>query len=139
MRKVLSILLIGLLLCSSSFAVEYMSTDKGKTLLSYVSTNATGAYAATAISTSTIVPGTNRIIGYEIVHYNTGKSIEGFVGLYDDADTTQADNTYLFAESEVIGTYGSGMVIYPYPKELSYGLCIRQGANTTVTIYYDRK
>ena len=138
MRKVLSILLIGLMLCSSAFAVEYMSTDKGKTLLTYVSANATGAYITPNISTSTIVPGTHRIIGFELMIANAALTEEMIVGLYDTTTDGGMASTAIFDEAEAAN---DTQVIkwYPYPKELSNGLSLVQGPNSVVVIYYDRK
>ena len=127
------------MLCSSAFAVEYMSTDKGKTLLVYVIPHTTGDttdYLRTAVSTSTIVPGTHRIIGYAIDSYNVTKPAEAWVGLYDGADT---DTTYLFAENEADATTAHKDFIYPYPKDINTQLIVRQGENTVITIFYDRK
>ena len=149
MKKILYILLISLFVCSNVFAVEFMSTDPRKTMNAYTIVNTgSGGYGAndgiliTAVSTSTIVPGTHRIIGYEITYLDSSLNIEATITL---ADTTAAlfkatavntAPTGQFAESEAI----SGQALYrifPYPRSIGTQLIVRQGQNTVVTIFYD--
>lgn len=140
MKKIISILLIGMLFCGTAVAVEYMSTDSRKTMLVYVIPHTTGDttdYLRTAISTSTIVPGTHRLIGYAIDSYNVTKPAEAWVGIYDGA--TDIDTTYLYAENEADATTVHKDFIYPYPVDINTGLVVRQGENTIITIFYDRR
>lgn len=152
MKKIISILLISLLLCGTAFAVDYTSTDKGKVMMAYTIANpdagSTGgtnnANLITAVSTSTIVPGTHRIIGFEIAPMSTTTNSELWANIADTtsaifkATTADTAPTGQFAESEAVNNE-SLYRIYPYPVEIGTQLVVRQGQNTVVTIYYDRK
>jgi hypothetical protein len=95
MKKIISILLISVVVCSSAFAVEYMSTDAGKSFEVYQIVNPSSATTGgtnnanliTAVSTSTIVPGTHRIIGFDVMSMDTSANSEKWVSL---SDTTSA-------------------------------------------------
>lgn len=150
MKKIIALLVLGLFVCSNVFAVEFMSTDPRKTLNAYTIVNpnagSTGgtnnANLVTAVSTTTIYPGTNRIIGFEISQLDTTKGSDLFVSLSDTtaalfkATTADAAATGQFAEAEAV-TNTSLYRTFPYPKEIATQLVVYQGQNTVVTIYYD--
>ena len=149
MKKILFTLLIATFICSSAFGVDYMSTDKNKTMQAYTITNnyvygTNDGNKITAVSTSTIVPGTHRIIGYEIAYLDTTKNAELTLIVADStaaafkATASGSAATGQFAESESVS--GNSLYrIFPYPVELGTQLLVVQGQNTVVTIYYDRK
>jgi hypothetical protein len=149
-KRIIALLVVGLFICSNVFAVEFMSTDTRKTLSAYVIVNpssvTTGgtnnANLITAVSTSTIVPGFHRIIGYDVVSMDTGAKAEKWVTLVDTtealfkATTVSTAATGQFAENEA----NDGDVLsktFAYPKEIATQLVVNQGQNTVVTIYYD--
>lgn len=136
MKRIIALLVVGLFICSNVFAVEYTSSDPRKILYTYVSSNATGEYTTPNISVSTIVPGTHRIIGYEIMVANAALVEEMIVGLYDTTTDGGMTSSTIFDEAEA--TDGSQLIKwYPYPKELTNGLSLVQGPNSVVVIYYD--
>lgn len=152
MKKLIALLILGLFVCGNVFAVEYMSTDKGKTLFAYTivnpSSGATGgtnnANLITAVSTSTFVPGTHRVIGYDVMSLNTGANAEKWVAIADTteaafkATTVNTAPTGQFAENEA-NDGGVISKVYAYPKDIGTQLVVMQGQNTVVTIYYDVK
>ena len=152
MKKIISILLISLVVCSSAFAVEYMSTNGDKTFEVYqivnpssVTTGGTNnANLITAVSTSTIVPGTHRIIGVDVMSLNTGANSEKWVSIADTTEAlfkTTAVNTAPTGQFAELEANDGGVVekSYAYPKDIATQLVVMQGQNTVVTILLDRK
>jgi len=132
-RRLGAFLVVLLLAWSMSAFGAYESPHR--TGSTYVCTNATGEYADTNISTSTIIPAYCRILGYRIAPYDTTASSEFVVSLWDAADTQTAAD--MFDEAEWGATGPWDPMWYPLPKKLNTQLTVRQGPNTTVVIYYD--
>jgi hypothetical protein len=59
------------------------------------------------------------------------------VELYDAATTgAMSSSTAIMSFEAATGTSGSFM--FPYPKDLTNGLAVKQGGETRVTIFYER-
>lgn len=103
---------------------------------SYSSVNATGAVTDTLVAVTTIIPGKCRILGVDVCPYDA-TSVTNYVYLYDLAATTSitSSNEFYSYESRV---GESGGRTFPQPKDLQNGLCIRQGPETRVTVFYER-
>lgn len=125
------VLALAVLFASPAFA-EYMSEKHFIKEVTVASSAKNGAIAA--VSTSTVVPGKDFIIGYSIC--GTIVANEALIGLYDST-LANATTTTLFAEAESDGTE-SKEVWYPYPKKIATQLTIGQGANSIATVYYVR-
>jgi hypothetical protein len=148
MKKILSILLVvGLLFIAADSFAQMNRFNPSQNIRVYTVANtyaaATGPVdASAAVSTDTIKPGYNRIIGYSVQILNTSIGAQCYVGLYDTTTnggcTTGASGT-MFGEAEagVPTMENTKTVWFPYPKALANGLWIRQGINTVVTIYYE--
>ena len=131
MKKILTLAVASIL-----FLV--LSTAGASTQLSliYISRNNTGSIVATTVSTSTIIPGTHRIVGYQVVPsedatHNTG----AWATIYCSNSGTQAD---IIGETE-IESNTSGGEVWGYPKALKAGgLTIHQSEYSTVLVEYTR-
>jgi len=130
----LAVFLVVVFMASSALAL-YDSPNKE--LLTYVCTNSSGVYTNTNISTSTITTQNHRILGFSMAAYDTSKSTEWVVGLYDCDTDGEITDTYIFDEAEFGTTDNKAPRWYAYPKRLTQGLTVQQGPNTTVTIYYE--
>ena len=144
MKKILSILLVvGLLfVAADSFATMNRFNPSQNVRVYMISNSSQIADASAAVSTDTIQPGHQRIIGYAVQILNTSKGAQCYAGLYDtttDVGCTTGASGTMFGEVEagVPAMENVKQVWFPYPKALSSGLWIRQGANTVVTIYYE--
>ena len=140
MKRILCLIVIGLLACSTVHAGwfeggDYQSRINFKT---YIADNSTGVYQATYASKTTIEPGKAHILGYSIVQLNGSKGSEFVAALHDAESTDVYVDESLIDESEVAATTGDGKW-FPYPKSIKTQLCIRQGPNTRVLVYYDTK
>lgn len=105
--------------------------------LTKVLTNSTGASVQTLVPVTTIVPADHGIIGWRVTPYDVTKNSEFVVGLCDAATVATALDTTIFDEAEKSLDTSMDAEWYPYPKRLTNGLVVRQGANTFVTIYYE--
>jgi hypothetical protein len=105
-------------------------------ILHYSVTNATGSAKNTAVSTSTIIPGKHRILGFRVCPVTSGSGTN-VGGLYDAASTSDLSSANLLGEDSSANTASAGYD-FPAPIPLSNGLYVAQGAQTTVTIYYER-
>lgn len=136
----LAILLVAFALIASSVYADTMQRfSNNQNVETYVISNSSGtAKLETAISTATISPANHRILGYSISPYDTTKGSEFWIGLYDDA-TNAKTSTDIIDESEWGQSTDKSPRWYPYPRELTDGLVVLQGMNTTVVIYYEDK
>jgi hypothetical protein len=134
----LAILFAFVFVASSVYAESMSRFSNYQNCKTYTVVNTSAAATATAaVSTSTISPIYNRILGYSVTIYNMSSTNDGRVALYDST-STGATTSYLFAESEADTTYRKDItVFYPYPRKLDSGLVIAQGCNTIVTVYYE--
>jgi len=102
----------------------------------YVATNTDYiAYGETNVSTSTIVAGRHRLLGFVCLPYDTTLASELVVSLHDAANTITAAN--LFDEAEWDPDWNKTPMWYPYPKAITTQLTLWQGPNTTVIVYYE--
>lgn len=128
MKKVILavILAIGLMSISST-------PDAADLSETYVIRNNTSDVLETAVSTSTIVPGIHRIVGYN-VRAILGSGMGAWVTLYRGG-TAQSD---IMGESEALEDTTDGEV-FGYPKAVREGgLRVYQSAYSNVFIEYSR-
>lgn len=119
-------------------AVERLGSDDS--LLTYFSQNTTVLRADTLVPVTTIIPGKHRILGFVITPQVAGCT-DGTVELYDEdatADMSTANIWFAYEVQTGTNTINGEMVLFPYPKAVSLGLCIRQGNRTNVTILYEK-
>ena len=121
------------LLAMAIIALPFMPIAKATEVKVYV-TNKTSTAGSTAVSTSTIIPGKHQILGL-VVGPNTSGSGTITASLYDEDSTGDASSSNVFAELAGANT-ATHEQFFPYPKNLSTGLVIAQGAGTTVMVYY---
>ena len=135
-----ALILIGLALVATSVYADSGLTrfSNNQNVKMYVIENIAATRKWTAVSTSTIVPSYNRIIGYEVCPYATAFSVDNFIALADDSTVAGVAATDVFGESEA-ATGSSLSKWLPYPRELSTGLVVHQGAYTYAIIYYEDK
>ena len=141
MKKItfLSIVLMVGLLLMGWLGAEAQAGD----LKMYPVTNTTAVRAKTQISTSTIVPGKDWILGYELIPFGPSASVvDPYVELHDAATTgaqTQTTGGTMFSANELdTSPLQSKTTIFPKLKKLSLGLSINLGGYTAVIIYYER-
>ena len=128
MKKLLIMLLMFVGISGSIWAMEI----DGNAWQTYTVDNTTGAYQETNIGVTTLYPGSDRIIGFSVMGYNSSNS-ENVAALYDALTTS----TNMFGETEAITDSINGMW-FPYPREITNGVRCAQGPNTRVIIYYVR-
>ena len=112
-----------------------MAIDWSSELRTYISADATSNGGTSVVSTSTIIPGKDFIIGYSVCPTSTGS--EEVVGLYDSTEANMTTTT-IFAETEAEDNE-SLTVWFPYPKKITTSLAIGQGKDTIVAVYYIRR
>lgn len=133
----LAVLLVVGFMASSAFAEGLTRLSPNSEIQTYVCTNTTTEAANTNISTSTITVANHRILGFTVQEYDPTIASERIVGLYDCDTDGEITTTYLFDEAES-GTDNASLTRwYVYPKRLSQGLTVQQGANTIVIVYYE--
>ena len=134
---VMAMLLVLVMAASSVYAGSIPRFSNFQNVKMYVVANTGATRQITAISTSTIIPGTHRILGYEVAPIDT-LSKENYVVLGDAATAPAVATTTIFGESEA-ATGSSLSATFPYPREIASGVVVRQGSRTYVTIYYEDK
>jgi hypothetical protein len=137
MRRILGfVIVLSLLFLTPAFAWQnnYDYTTR-LNFSTYISDNTTGTYKVTYADKTTIVPGTAHILGYSIMKLN-GENSEILAALHDSEITDVYLDESLLDESEADTSTGVGGRWFPYPKSIKTQLCIRQGANTRVIVYY---
>ena len=151
MKKLFIVLMALALLAgvsSSAFAapaavIGYGGGQGEGTLRSVTTINTSGAYTSTTLlavptaTTPAVEPGKVWILGYEINCISTQS--EGIAAILDylTLNTGNEDN-FIMGESEASVTVPV-FKFYPQGMELTRGLTIRQGPNTSVTVYYVKK
>lgn len=132
MKKVLVIISVCLLLASHVFAVEI----DGPQFVSIEITNTTDAVLQSLVPVTTIYPGRDKIMGYSIMQTEDTINTENYLGIYDSA-VTNLTGLEVIDEAETSGAY-SANVWFPYGREISKGITVRQGANIIVTLHIVR-
>ena len=140
MKKILSILLVVGLVCIfsvSSFA-QMTRFNEDQKILTVSNVNNAGSHSTTDITTTTVlVAGAHRILGYTVSAIAAGGT-EIYGTLYDSADTTDNLTTAkLIAEVESRSAGDTAQIWFPYPREITTGIIVQQGAFTCVTVYYE--
>lgn len=104
--------------------------------LTYVSRNNTGNDVTNTVSTSTIIPGIHKILGFTVMPIGpvSGSNAGAWGTLY----TGSAIQANLLGECESLANESNNK-IFPYPKRVKGGgLIINQGAYSVVIIDYTR-
>ena len=106
----------------------------------YSYTNETAAQVTVYVSTTTIIPGVHKILGFNLVP--TSNSTQGtFAALYDATSTTVSTEglnlSNMLGENESVANYSKDK-FFPWPKPLSKGLTIVVGAYTTISVDFSR-
>ncbi len=132
MRKLMAVVVVlGLMLIGLKY-VEAISPLS----MTYTSTNNTGVDVVTEVSTSTIVPGRHKILGFTVVPI-AGSTAGALAGLYSGA-TGMTNTSTLLGEAESLKNESKNK-IFPYPKAVrSGGLIISQSCYSIVIIDYTR-
>jgi hypothetical protein len=139
MKKILSILLVvGLLFVAADSFAQMNRFNVSQKILLVTSVNNAGTHATTDISTAAVlVPGAHRILGYTVSAIAAGGT-EIYGTLYDsDATTDNLTTAKLVAEAESRSAGDTVQVWFPYPREITTGIIVQQGAYTCVTVYYE--
>ena len=131
MKKFLSLFLIlGLVLFMTS-PILASDTPSGEIYTKVTTT--TGA--ATLVPITTIIPGKSRILGWSVAP-TVGSAGSVQASIHDVAAAASASSSNLFGELACANTTSIEQM-YPYPKDISAGLVILQGAGSVVTIFYE--
>ena len=139
---VIILLMFGLVISPAFGAVTTSSAGStGLGLMTYTVTNPTGVTGGTSsetsISVATIIPGKHMLLGWNITHI--GDVWDGRCALVDSLARTvaggYANDSYIIDESEAFAEVDGGK-IFPKGIMLKRGLTIRNGTNTSVTVYY---
>ena len=131
MKKLLMAMALMVSMCLISYA-------DGNIIKTYIIENETAQYLDTNIGVTTIYPGMDRILGFQVMPSTTIS--ENVAALYDaiSGDNLNANNAASqFAEIECAPESFDG-IWFPYPRDLDVGLTVRQGAKTKVIIFYTR-
>lgn len=137
MKRIICLITVALLISSTAFA--WVNDSSKVNFSTYVADNSSGTvYSVTYASKSVIVPGKSHILGYKIIALDGSKSSEFVAALHDSEVTDIYLDESMIDESETNITNNTG-VWFPYPKSIKTQLCIRQGPNTRVIVYYDPK
>ncbi len=134
MRKFFSVLLALVVMVLPMMPLARASDEAQ--IYHYSVTNAAGSVATTAVSTSTMAPGKVRIIGFRVCPITSGSGTN-VGGLYDAASADQLSSANLIGEDASANTASAGYD-FPRPVAITNGVYVSQGAQTTVTIYYEK-
>jgi len=135
MRKYLNIL-VALALAVLPLMPNAIASDQEDILVYTIVNDSTSAVLDTSISTSTIIPGKHRILGFTISPNVSGSGTVN-VGLWDATSTTTWSSTSIFVEAACANTT-TQTVWLARPKPITNGVQVSQGANCAVMIYYER-
>lgn len=133
-RILLTVLLVlGLTACAYAAQSVKIVDEKDTNMESRrMASTSVSAGANNLVSTSTIVPGRTRILGYSIIG-----SESLLVALYDDS-SINITRSILLNESEVLVT-DQRPIWFPNAIKVTYGLIVRKDSNSTnstIIIYY---
>lgn len=132
--------LVGVMVVTVLFIGSYCFAEGGNDILTYQTKNTSGSlYSETLVPVTSIYPTIDNILGFSVTQLSPLVNSERVVSLYDQttAGITSISGECLGEAEAVQG--GDATVFYPYPRMLNYGLLIRQGPNTVVTIYFSRR
>jgi len=135
MRKFLAISMVVI----SLFIGSYCFAEGGNDILTYQTINSSVVYANTLVPVTSIYPTIDNVLGFSIQQYDMALGSENVVALYDQTtDAITSTSGECLGEAEALNKADS-TIWYPYPRMLNYGLLVRQGPNTVVTIYFSRR
>lgn len=97
--------------------------------------NDSGTRAETTLSSTYIIPGKVKILGYTACTTGTGTSTENLVALAD-LGATGDTASYIVSENESRNAEGLQVLFPGNGLNISLGLHVGQGSRTCVTIYY---
>jgi len=102
------------------------------------SRNNTGTHYDWIVPTTTVRPGTDKIIGYDCMSLApTGQHTETWVSLFDSTDSLMTGEC--FGEQEGTGGPESIHDRWARGKKILNGISVRHGAFTDLTLYIIRK
>ena len=135
MKRILSLVIVLSFLFSGMVFAWQDNYDYTMRLdfYTYTSDNTTGAYKVTYVPKTTLIPGVMHIIGYSIMPISANS--ENVVALHDAESTDVYVDESLIDETECVANSFDGKW-FPYPKAIKTQLCIRQGSQTRVMVYY---
>lgn len=90
-------------------------------------------YTSQNIPVTTIIPGKCEVVGWSCNVISTAS--EGKFDLRDAASSTTATDSYIIAENEATNTIPVNKIL-PEGLEISRGVTVNQGPQTSVTVYY---
>ena len=95
-------------------------------------------YATTLLTSSSIlVVGSHRILGFQVTDTSGNAHAEAVAGLYDAAAVAGLVEEKAL-ECEIEARDGETQTIFfPYPYVMVNGCVVSQGANTAVSVYYE--
>ena len=134
MRKFFTLFLVSALIILPFVGV--INASDVQSVLHYSVTNRTGSAVNTAVATTTIIPGKHRILGFRVYPITSGSGTN-IGGLYDADTTAEMTSANLIGEDLSANTTSAGYD-FVYPVEVTDGIYVTQGAQTTVMIYYER-
>lgn len=120
------------------FLFQVASADIGgdsQQVYSFEINNDTPNYRTTLIPVTTIRPGVDKVVGYQMLPYKNATTGELLIGLYDSIDNFLSGE--LLGENESAFPYGI-VEWFPYPKKIQNGVVVRQGSWSTVIVYFVR-
>ena len=126
----------SLILVLALMLLPFLPIAKAENIYHYSVTNTAGSAANTAVSTSTIRPGKDRILGFRVCPITSGSGTN-VGGLYDADETGELTSSNLLGEDSSANTASAGYD-FPRPIPISNGIYVAQGAQTTLTIYYEK-
>jgi len=134
MRKILGVLVLAVLFVSLAFAD---GNPTAITEYSYEILNNSGTDALTRIiPTTSIRPGIDKIVAFEVTALPGLPGAECWAALFDD--TTIAATGEKLGEKEAANGY-TATERFPRPKMIANGVVSMQGVHTRLTIYFVRE
>lgn len=138
MRRILTIAVCALLMCSTAFAWPVIGGNSGKIYV-YESINTSGTANAAVLVESSLMPAGAKIVGVSIAPYDNTLNAELWLNLWDIVTDGRSVAVQECIEELEANTNYTLTQHYEYPLVLETSLFIRHGPNSTVQIYYQRK
>ena len=139
--KLLATIIIILSLLTVPAQAQFYSNKvqlTGSEIIVFECINSTGEDQETIVATA-LISSAHKIIGFSIMPYDPTKNSEGVLGIWDTVpDGSGGTICEAVAEAERLDE-GHVYNWFPYPKPIYTQLILRQGANTSVLIYYVAK
>jgi len=146
MKRIFIIAFLAIFLFCGNVGADPFAIGSGEApnILVYEVPNTGNSVLKTTFATTTIVPGTVRILGVAIMQEDTGGDVsdgahaELWVSLRDTGANDGFGGTVaeVIAEAEVTDGQRGEMIWFMYPITINTQLEMVQGANTDVLLYY---